>query len=206
MIRNSPVPFFEELGEQLLLIGEEIRPDEFVEDRIDLLAIDQQGSTVVIELKRGSHKLHLLQSLAYAAMISKWDQGKLIAECAKFTGRDPEAVEEEIEEFLEEHTGQLNGSQRVMLLAEDFDYEPLITAEWLAERYGVDIRCYRLVLSTDGESEFLTCTGVYPPPELTKYAIRRARESRPTRWRDWEEALQSMDNTAMEEFFKSERP
>jgi RecB family endonuclease NucS len=63
MIRNSPEAFFEEMEEKLLLIGEEVRLVEFVEDRIDLLAVDQQGSLVIIELKRGSHKLHLLQAL-----------------------------------------------------------------------------------------------------------------------------------------------
>ena len=37
MIRNSPDAFFDEMGEKLLLIGEEIRPTDFVDDRIDLL-------------------------------------------------------------------------------------------------------------------------------------------------------------------------
>ena len=42
------------MGEALLLLGEEVKPDSFVDDRIDLLALDQQGASVIIELKRGS--------------------------------------------------------------------------------------------------------------------------------------------------------
>ena len=38
MILKSPSAFFGEISEPLLLIGEEVRPVEFVDDRIDLLA------------------------------------------------------------------------------------------------------------------------------------------------------------------------
>ena len=69
MICNSPDEFFKEMDEELLLLGEEVKPAEFVDDRIDLLAIDKQGSVVVMELKRGSNKLHLLQALAYASIV-----------------------------------------------------------------------------------------------------------------------------------------
>ena len=49
MIKASPEPFFRELGERVLLIGEELRPAEFVDDRIDLLAVDETGCAVIIE-------------------------------------------------------------------------------------------------------------------------------------------------------------
>jgi hypothetical protein len=206
MIRNSPDPFFEEMGEKLLLIAEEVRPTDFVDDRIDLLAIDQQGAVVVLELKRGPHKLHLLQALSYAAMVSTWDREALISERAKLTRKTFEDAEDEIEQFLSEDIEDLNELQRVMLLAEDFEYEVLVTAKWMTEKYDLDIRCYRLALSSDNEAEFLTCTCIYPPSEIVQHATRRGRQGGVRRepWPDWDMALANIQNPAVLDFFKRE--
>jgi hypothetical protein len=111
-----------------------------------------------------------------------------------------------MEEILEEGDVEtVNRSQRVVLLAEAFDYEVLVTAEWLWEGYAVDIRCYRVALAKHGEDDFLTCTRAYPPPELTDIAIRRRREKEigeePA---DWDEALKSVENQAVVKFFQQE--
>lgn len=206
MIKSAPGVFFQEMGENLLLLGDEVRPTEFVEDRIDLLAVDQQGSLVVVELKRGSHKLHLLQALAYASMVSKWEYDRIIAERQRFAGLSEEEAEEEIEQFLLQDVANLNDSQRIILVAEDFEYEVLITAEWLSEIYEVDIRCYRLALSVEDKTEFLTCTCIYPPPEISQHARRRGRTggTSKVRWSDWDEALSKINNQTIVEFFRRE--
>jgi len=206
MVKNSPDAFFEEMGESLLLIGNEVRPTDFVEDRIDLLAVDQQGSLVVVELKRGSQKLQLLQALSYASMISKWEHSNIIAQRQRFSGQSEEDVEDEIEQFLLQDVASLNDSQRIILVAEDFDYEVLVTAEWLSEMYDVDIRCFRVALSAEDKTEFLTCTCIYPPPEITKHATKRGRKGRPSpaKWSDWDEALKAIANKAIVEFYKRE--
>lgn len=206
MIRNSPDAFFKEMGEKLLLLGEEIRPATFVDDRIDLLAVDQQGALVVIELKRGSHKLQLLQALAYAGMVAQWEHETTVAQRQKFVGLAEEEVEEEIEQFLLEDVANLNDSQRVILIAEDFEYEVLVTAEWLTETYGVDIRCHRIALSVQDDMEFLSCTCIYPPPEISEHARKRGRKgvAKELKWSDWNEALDKIGNEAVAEFFRRE--
>jgi hypothetical protein len=203
MIKATPEPFFREIGERLKLVGEELRPTEFVDDRIDLLAVDETGVAVVIELKRGGHKLHLLQAIAYAGMVAKWDSGRFIAERARLTGRAQDATEDEFEEFVGGDVASLNHSQRIILLAESFDYEVLVAAEWLNERFNVDVRCARLSLSSDGTNDFLTCSVIFPPPEITEHAVRRG-TSRPltsARWSDWTEALSDSENAALIDFF-----
>jgi hypothetical protein len=204
MIRNSPDAFFAEMGETLLLVAEEARPVEFVDDRIDLLCIDPQGNAVIIELKRGAHKLHLLQALSYAAMVSHWDRARLLSERAALAAKTTEEADEEFQELLGIGTGDLNQGQRIMLLTEDFEYDVLVTAEWLTEQYEVDIRCYRLTLSADGEAEYLSCVSIYPPSEITQHAVRRGRARSapsPTQFIDWDTALRDVD-PPIGEFFR----
>lgn len=207
MIRNSPDAFFAEMGEKLLLLGEEVKPTELVDDRIDLLALDPHGAVVVIELKRGSHKLHLLQALGYAATVAKWSRNRLLELRARLTNRSLEEAEEELEEFLLDSAGSLNQTQRVILVAEDFDYMVLATAEWLTEKFDVDVRCYRVKLSADGAQEYLACTCIYPPPELAQHAdarVRRPGSIKPPRWQDWDKALAGIPNAELVAFYKAE--
>jgi hypothetical protein len=169
--RNSKV-FFDEIGLQdTILLGTEVKPaPEMVGDRIDLLALDEGGTAIVIELKRGAgNKLHLLQAISYAAMISKWqpDQFRGYLE-----NRDLDL----------DDGAKLNSEQRIVLVADAFEYEVLTTAEWLMSNYGLDILCIRLEVAKDPASctEYLTCEQVYPPLEVEEQVRRRKRgESRP---------------------------
>jgi hypothetical protein len=110
-----------------------------------------------------------------------------------------------LEEFLDEDA-VLNGAQRIILLAEDFEYEVLVTAEWLSEKYSVDVRCYRLAMSAEDHAEFLSCTCIYPPPEVTAHAKRRGIRDggRPSKWASWDEALSAVENPAVKEFYRTE--
>lgn len=205
LIRQNAQAFFTEMGETLLLIGEEVRPTDVVDDRIDLLAVDKNAVTVVIEIKRGNDRLQLLQALSYAAMVSKWEPQQLADSLSVLGGVSAEESQEQVEEFLETDMSALNQRQRIVLLAEAFDFEALATAEWLSEQYGLDIRCYQLKLATDGKLEYLSCTCIYPAPELREYAERRSRRGKSSkRWSDWETALAMIGNDALTAFFLAE--
>src|SRR5262247_633858 len=140
MICHTPTPFFEELGENIRIVGSEVQPTDFVLDRIDVLGIDPDGSAVIIELKRDNHKLHLLQALSYAGMVAKWEPKRFIEQLRNFNGAQQgiNQANEKLEEFMDEgDIDTVNRDQRIILLAEHFDYEVLVTAEWLIERYDV---------------------------------------------------------------------
>lgn len=201
-ISNSPDAFFKEIGQQLFLLGKEIVPSKNVQDRIDLLAVDKEGTCVVVELKRGNHKLHMLQGISYAGMVSQWGPDD-------FLQLLDEARQEALGEFLEVDLEDLNKQQRVILVAEAYDYALLISAEWLNQQHGVDITCCRIAIAKDpaSGSEYLVCSNVYPALELAEEAVARGRKSTGTskiRWPDWETALSGIANNALVSFFKQE--
>jgi hypothetical protein len=124
---------------------------------------------------------------------------------AAFAQKRPSEIEDVLDNFVEGGAAAVNNAQRIILIAEDFDYSVLVTSEWLSERYGLDIRCYRLRLAGEDTAEFLTCERVYPPAELTDVAVRvRVTPGRPPRYKNWEEALSGVENDDLVEFFKQE--
>lgn len=201
-IVNSPDQFFGEIGQKLFVLGKEVKPSETVQDRIDLLALDQEGCAVVIELKRGSDRLQLLQAISYAGMLSKWRPSDFLELL------DEEQRRHLTEEFLQvEDIEEINREQRILLVAEAYDYEVLVGAEWLSEKYDVDICCCRILLARDPQHnvEYLTCTQILPAPELEDPTVsRRSRRPRGQRWKDWESALSAVENPAIVQYFKRE--
>jgi len=201
-ISNSPDAFFNEIGQKLFLLGKEVEPSNNVLDRIDLLAMDKEGTCVVIELKRGNHKLHMMQAISYAGMISQWTVDE-------FSQLVDENRLEELTDFLEVDLEEMNRQQRIILVAEAFDYSLLIGAEWLSERFGVDIICCRIAVGRDASTngEYLVCSNLYPAPELAQEAVPRGRRKPGTskiKWSDWNIALAAVDNQALVSYYRQQ--
>jgi hypothetical protein len=202
MICNSPEEFFAELGQRMFVLGKEVKPSSIVQDRIDILALDSDGNAVVIELKRGNNRLQLLQAISYAGMISRWEPKDFLALL-------PPDKAEALSAFLEVEQEEINRKQRILLIAEAYDYEVLIGAEWLSENYGVEILCSRVLLSVDKEAgcEYMSCTHVFPTPELAKQAITRGfRETGLSEapFTSWKAVLDSIKNPALAKYFQSQ--
>lgn len=201
-ICNSSSEFFAEIGERVFVLGKEVAPSKTVQDRIDLLAVDAEGTVVIVELKRGSNKLQMLQAVSYAGMVSRWSADE-------FRRLLSDDEWEALSDFLDVDVDDINRAQRLLLVAEGYDYALLAGAEWLSEQYGVDIRCSALTLATDAETgaEYLACASVFPPPALAEQAAARSRSpraSRPMKWSDWDEALAGVQNEDLQEFAREE--
>jgi hypothetical protein len=176
LIFNNAEEFFQiECKEDLFILDQEVRPSDLVGDRIDLLAVDSKGKVVIIELKRGNDKLQLLQALSYAAMVSDlvWSDLEAKAAPAQLQG---------LGQFLEKHgldeagnedeLGRINEAQRIVLIAESYDYEVLRTAQWLTEKFGMDISCYEVALAHDpgNNLEYLSAVQLFPAKPLAARA------------------------------------
>jgi len=205
LIVLHPNAFFDELGEELILIGEEIQPSDEVDRRIDLLAIDKRGVVSVIELKRGNDRFQLLQALSYAAMIADWPPERLVERMATALKVPVSEAQQKIEGFLDCELSAVNESQRVVLLAEAFDYEVLATCQWLIDGYGMDVRCYQMKLARHDGLTLLSCARLLPTRELRDQAVsgrRSNRQAKAPRWSDWDSALEAMANEDERAFFR----
>jgi hypothetical protein len=201
-ICNSPEAFFQEIGQALFVIAKEMKPSDDVEDRIDVLALDKEGQAVILELKRGNHKLQMFQAISYAGMVANWQPDDFLS-CLDADKQD------KLMDFLEVEKEEINRHQRIILIAEAFDYSVLVGAEWLSEKFGVDILCCRLSLAKDCtcNAEFLVCSNIFPAPELAQQAVRRGRSRtniHPPKWNDWNAALDKVTNAAVVAFYKKE--
>jgi hypothetical protein len=201
-IFNSREEFCKELGQDLMIIGKEVPPSKTVGDRIDLLALDRDGDVVVIELKRGDDKLQLLQAISYAGMIAKWSEEELLARAEEDLGKQLASTIKD--DWMADEQAVINQSQRIVLIAEAYDYEVLVGAEWLYEK-GVEIDCVRVALAVDGEAEYLTFTQVFPTPELAEQARKRGtRVVREPTFESWKSAFSASTNQAAIDFFTDE--
>jgi hypothetical protein len=152
--------------------------------------VDKEGVVTVFELKRGKDKLQLLQAITYAAMISKWSAEQFFECRSVFSQKPLEQAEEEIENFLASSLASLNTKQRIVLIAEEYDPSVIVSAEWLSEKYSVEIECFRLALARDDGDDFLSCTKVYPPAELMQFMNARGQITETAaNWPDWGTAL-----------------
>jgi len=175
LIWNSSEDFCLELEQQLLMIGRQVRPSTVVGDSIDLLAIDADGNTVILELKRGNNKLQLFQAISYAGMVA----GLAPEELRHLPGVDPIQVDK-IGGWMAENAegvevaGVVNQDPRIILVAEAFDYEILAGARWLYEKHDVDIACVKISMALDeGGAEYLAFTQIFPPREIEEVAIKK---------------------------------
>jgi len=155
------------------LIGQEITPDNTTQNSIDLLAYDADDSSlIVIELKRDKNKLQLLQALSYGAMVAKWDNEAIVKTIQAQGSTD-------CEELIDLVEGNAPSTDvKIILIAERYDPEVIVTADWLTTNYGLNINAFALTLHSLNEQTFIDLDQRYPLRELSDaYEIRKAKKS-----------------------------
>jgi len=160
----------EMLGEQLLIIGRQVQLDEG-QDRIDLLAIDQAGNLVVVELKRdligGSADL---QALRYAALVSRWTHDDVRGHAEGYWrshGETRGTFAQEVEKLCGEEY-EINGRQRIILVGRDIKPRLGTMALWLRSQ-GVDVTVAGVSLMRDGDRLYAQPQIVIPVPSEDRF-------------------------------------
>ena len=189
-IVNSWDAFRNEIGfSSAILIGEEINPDNSTQDSLDILAFDSEDSSLlVIELKRDRNKLHLLQAISYAAMVSSKTKDEII----DISRKQNASEHEELVELLE--TTDISNDVKIILLAESYHPEVIITADWL-KTYGVSIYAFALDVHTDGDKTYFHVDQRYPLKELTEVYESRKKTNSEKKLKSltWNEVISSCE-------------
>lgn len=184
-IVNSWEEFREEIGmPELIYLSQGVKPHSSCNDQLDILALDEDGHLAVIELKRGSQKLHLLQAISYAGMISSWSTEDFVHR-VKYGSL---ANAEEITRLVELERIDF-ANPRIILLAESFEPEVILSSNWLAQ-YQVPILIFSISpIELEGEI-MLSIVQKFPLPELEDvYRARTAQRVQAGPQVTWEEAL-----------------
>lgn len=174
-IKNSWDLFKKEIGiHDLFLIGDEVQPHSAVKNRIDLLAFDPNTSSpVVIELKRGRDKLQLLQAISYGSMVASWEAERFIEEARRSNSPDLSDIEALLNDL------EVEPNTKLILLAESYDPEVIISADWLYQNYDLDITAFGIDVFVDKEEQiYFNINQKYPLPELHETYEERNRSNR----------------------------
>ena len=168
------------LGEELLVVSMEFDRFKNSGDRLDVLAIDNKGNLVVIELKRDGFAAYAdLQVLRYAAMVSSMTIEMLLPHYVKYQKDvlkvdDPnsDAAREQIREFVTENESfvELSNKPRIILCSENFSTEITTTVLWLNQT-GLDITCVRIKPHSVGSQIVIVPDKIIPLQEAKDYLI-----------------------------------
>ena len=165
------------LGERLLIINKEFSGWDKTSERLDLLALDEDGNLVVIENKLdNSGKDVTWQALKYASYCSTLTHDQIVQIFQDYLNKlgTSKDAEDELRDFFEEevYSGiRLNNEQRIILVAADFRIEVTSTVLWLLER-NVDIKCIKVTPSKHGENIFIDVEQIIPIKEAEEYQVK----------------------------------
>lgn len=151
-LENNPEYFFE--NSKILIIGRQVTTN--LNTFIDLLGIDNQGNTVVIELKREkTSRETLAQLIEYASFVDNLDYDQLNEIYQNYTGEETN-LEEYHKEYFDNSDDysnvSWNKSSKLVIVAQEITQE-IKQASLYLRRKGLDIYCMEFKYFINSERE-----------------------------------------------------
>jgi len=158
IIENPEILYGEEY--QIKIIGRQVQNNNG--KRSDILAFGEDGSLVLIEIKRDAEddkarkEAIEFQSARYCAMLAQLNKDQIVEQYASYIAKyDSEIIKggltskevalREIDEWINEFecVDTINHSQKICLISGGFDKETVSGSAWLSKN-GIDIRMIKL--------------------------------------------------------------
>jgi hypothetical protein len=172
------------LGEELLVIQKEFAGFSDTNERLDLLALDKQGSLVLIENKLDDTGRDVtwqaLKYASYCSSLSKEHVRRIYQEFLDRTAPGSDA-RERVAEFLdaddyEEVIINRGITQRIILIAANFRKQVTSTVLWLLN-FKLRVQCLRVTPYSMGEQHFLNIEQIIPTKDVEDFMIGIADKS-----------------------------
>lgn len=182
-LENCPQALAQGDGEELLIIQKEFDGFDDTRERLDLLALDKEGSLVIIENKLDDSGRDVIwQALKYASYCANLSKTQVIDiyqrylnQKAREFGRPAASAADNLIEFLEIdglEAAQINRikTQRLILVAARYRKEITNTVLWLSQ-FGIACQCFKVTPYQSGDELFLNCEQIIPTPESSDFMI-----------------------------------
>lgn len=204
------------LGEDLLIIQKEFAGFSDTNERLDLLALDKQGSLVIIENKLDDTGRDVtwqaLKYASYCSTLSKDDIRQIFQDYLNRFSPGQSATEAISAFFDEEDYDDLalnkGFSQRIILVAANFRKEVTSTVLWLSN-FRVRIQCFRATPFAMGDELFLNIEQIIPTKDAEDFTIGLADKAKvevegienearrhPIRRQFWTEVIKAINATS----------
>ncbi|HZR89128.1 MAG TPA: DUF4268 domain-containing protein [Bradyrhizobium sp.] len=172
------------LGEELLIIQKEFAGFADTQERLDLLALDKQGSLVLIENKLDDTGRDVtwqaLKYASYCSSLSKDNIRSIFQDYLEKSATGEDAKEALVEFFDAEDYNELilnkGSTQRIILIAANFRKEVTSTILWLLN-FKLRIQCFRVRPWGSGDDIFLDVDQIIPTKDAEEYMIGLASKS-----------------------------
>ena len=167
------------LGEELLIIQKEFSGFSDTQERLDLLALDKQGSLVIIENKLDDTGRDVtwqaLKYASYCSSLSRDDITRIYQEFLKPLSTNAAFAKERLCEFFgvtdyEELSLNTGVTQRIILVAARFRKEVTSTVLWLMN-FKVRLQCFRATPYAMGSDLFLSVEQIIPTRDAEEFMI-----------------------------------
>lgn len=135
--------------------------EQSFENLADILAVDPEGSILVVELKRGRTPRDVIaQALEYVSDVAGWDYSQLNTRAVAYFSKRGLPYQSLLEAFQDVFSlpagefdeSMFNRKQRIFVVAEVVDSKVERTARWLLHR-GVEITCVQFECFRAGDHQ-----------------------------------------------------
>ena len=165
------------LGEDLLIIGKEFSGFDRTNERLDLLAVDEDGKLVIIELKRDHTGTDAhWQAIKYASYIHRAKNEDIIRMFADHADlSETEAIDRLLQHLGADDLNSLNSDQRIILASHRFAPEVTSASLWLNEKTPDEnlITCVQLIPYNDAQTKslYIQANTIIPTTGAEEYTI-----------------------------------